>query len=200
MREDSTTPDTGALKALAHADRLRILGILRFDGPATATGLAKRLGLNSGATSYHLRQLAEYGFIAQDTALGNKRERWWRARDEVVGDDPAELSDEEMEAGLAMIRAVLAQQMDLMRQAVEEFPQQPPEWRRASNASDYTLMMTAEQAEAFKEKLTALLWEETRRSPPTGTPGPDGAREFMVMLHCFPVPKSGGNGDADKSG
>ena len=58
-------PDATALKALTHPLRLRMLGMLRIDGPATATGLAERLGLNSGATSYHLRQLAQHGFIEE---------------------------------------------------------------------------------------------------------------------------------------
>ncbi|WP_428995029.1 helix-turn-helix domain-containing protein [Kribbella qitaiheensis] len=39
--------------------RNRMLGLLRVHGPATATTLAERLGVNTGATSYHLRQLAE---------------------------------------------------------------------------------------------------------------------------------------------
>ncbi|MGO8484742.1 winged helix-turn-helix domain-containing protein, partial [Rhizobium leguminosarum] len=44
-------PDPNALKALTHPVRLSMLGMLRIDGPATATQLAARLGLNSGATS-----------------------------------------------------------------------------------------------------------------------------------------------------
>jgi hypothetical protein len=32
-----------------------MLGMLRIDGPATATTLAARLGINTGAASYHLR-------------------------------------------------------------------------------------------------------------------------------------------------
>ena len=75
----SVTPDAAGLKALAHPVRLRMLGMLRIDGPATATSLAARLGLNSGATSYHLRQLADHGFIVDDQERGNGRERWWRA-------------------------------------------------------------------------------------------------------------------------
>ncbi len=35
-------PDATALKALAHPVRLRMLGMLRIDGPATATRLAER--------------------------------------------------------------------------------------------------------------------------------------------------------------
>src|SRR6478736_4108151 len=41
-----------ALKALAHPLRVRILASLRRIGPATATGLADRLGESSGLTSY----------------------------------------------------------------------------------------------------------------------------------------------------
>lgn len=181
-----TVPDTSSLKALAHADRLRMLGILRFDGPSTATALAKRLGLTSGATSYHLRQLARHGFIEPLLDRGNKRERWWQARQGAAEGDPSELHGDALEAGLAMVQAVLSQHAALMQQALEAFPALPPEWRRASNASDYVIAMSAAQAEALKERLTALLWEEARKAPPE-TLAP-GQRPFMVMLHTFPVP------------
>ena len=59
----SVTPDIAGLRALSHPVRLRMLGLLRTEGPATATTLAQRLDLNTGATSYHLRQLAQHGFI-----------------------------------------------------------------------------------------------------------------------------------------
>src|SRR5699024_9399193 len=67
------------LRVLAHPLRLRMLGLLRIDGAATASGLAQRVGESSGTTSWHLRQLAAAGLVEQDTELGNKRERWWRA-------------------------------------------------------------------------------------------------------------------------
>ena len=75
----SITPDPTALKALSHPVRLRMLGLLRADGPATASSLALRLGLNSGATSYHLRQLHQHGYVVDDTERGNGRDRWWKA-------------------------------------------------------------------------------------------------------------------------
>src|SRR4051812_14770407 len=55
--------DVRALRALAHPLRNRLLGLLRLDGPATASRLARVVGESSGATSYHLRQLAAYGFV-----------------------------------------------------------------------------------------------------------------------------------------
>jgi DNA-binding transcriptional ArsR family regulator len=68
--------DVTAVRALAHPLRLRMLDLLRFDGPATATMLARRLGESSGSTSYHLRQLARHGFIEEVVRRGG-RERWW---------------------------------------------------------------------------------------------------------------------------
>src|SRR6185437_3372483 len=40
--------------------------------------LAARIGQSSGVTSYHLRVLAEHGFITQATGRGTGRDRWWR--------------------------------------------------------------------------------------------------------------------------
>ena len=42
---------------------MELLSVLRQRGPATASMLAERLGESSGATSYHLRQLAAHGFV-----------------------------------------------------------------------------------------------------------------------------------------
>ena len=58
--------DPRSLKALAHPLRLELLELLRFEGPSTASALARRVGESSGATSYHLRQLARHGYIEED--------------------------------------------------------------------------------------------------------------------------------------
>ena len=60
---DSTaiTPTPAQLRGISHPLRMRILGRLRADGPQTATELSLELAVNTGQTSYHLRQLAHYG-------------------------------------------------------------------------------------------------------------------------------------------
>src|SRR4051794_24508467 len=131
----STVPSITALKALAHPDRLRILGVLRVEGPTTATALAKRFGLNSGATSYHLRQLHAHGFIDPATDLGNARERWWRSRHESTRYDNAELTGTELEGGLAFAQAVLSRHAAMMQQAHDQYRDLPVEWRKATAQS-----------------------------------------------------------------
>jgi DNA-binding transcriptional ArsR family regulator len=70
---------TEALHALAHPLRVRMYDELSSRGPATASELARRFGESTGATSYHLRQLAKHGFIEEDPTRGTLRERYWRA-------------------------------------------------------------------------------------------------------------------------
>lgn len=71
--------DLDTLRAVAHPLRMRLLGALRTDGPATASELGRRLGETSGSTSYHLRQLERFGFVGDDDEPGSRRERRWRA-------------------------------------------------------------------------------------------------------------------------
>ena len=70
--------DRAALRMLAHPLRSRLLAELRQHGAATTTSLAARLQTNSGATSYHLRKLAEVG-VVEDNGEGTGRARIWTA-------------------------------------------------------------------------------------------------------------------------
>lgn len=182
------SPDPSALKALAHPVRLRMLSLLRLDGPATASGLAARLGLNSGATSYHLRQLALHGFITDDTTRGNARDRWWRAAHESTsfGAEPGD--SEALEAGMAFGQAALNWQIMQMQSALRNQVNLSPEWRKASTISDYYIPLTAGQAETLTRKLQDLLWEAMQSAPPMGGPYPEGVEPFAVILHGFPRP------------
>ena len=82
-RASTELSDLATLKALAQPRRQRMLQHLTVHGPATSATLARALGLNTGATSYHLRELARYGFVEEADqpaeAGGHGRERWWRA-------------------------------------------------------------------------------------------------------------------------
>jgi DNA-binding MarR family transcriptional regulator len=52
---------------------------LQRHGPATSADLAAEFGEDRGATSYHLRQLARFGFIEEDTDRSSGRRKYWRA-------------------------------------------------------------------------------------------------------------------------
>jgi DNA-binding transcriptional ArsR family regulator len=67
------------MRALAHPLRLRLLGELRIEGPATATMLAERLEEGVSLISYHVRSLAEHGFVEEAPELARDGRERWRA-------------------------------------------------------------------------------------------------------------------------
>ncbi|HWK21248.1 MAG TPA: helix-turn-helix domain-containing protein [Microbacteriaceae bacterium] len=175
-------PGPAQLKALSHPMRLRILGLLRLEGPATATGLAQRLQLNSGATSYHLRQLERHGFVADDAELGDGRDRWWRAAHQSTRtQDPA--TEEERDAQDAFWQAVAVVHTETLQRAVEEHGRLPDEWQRASTLSDWGIRLTPRRARALLEALDGLLGEIDEDPEEE-----DGAEIYRVVLHAFPHP------------
>lgn len=190
-RVSEAVPPIADLKALAHVDRLRILASLRLDGASTATRLGRRLDLNSGATSYHLRRLAAHGFIEPDPDLGNGRERWWRARHESTRYDTANLSGDQLETGLAFTQAVLSAHAAMMQRALQHYRDLPVAWRGASTASDVIIPLTADEAKALTERLFAVMMEVQRAHPAVGAPHGAEVRPFAVVLHAFPYPTEG---------
>ena len=176
----SVTPDIAGLRALSHPVRLRMLALLRAEGPATATTLAVRLDLNTGATSYHLRQLAQHGFIEEDVERGNARDRWWRAAHQSTRTDFREegVVDSDVEAYLTTVAMLYA---DRMRAAVSEMAFLPDEWRTVGTLSDWELRLTPAQAEA----LVATLAETIDAAVETDG---DGGAPFVLNLNAFPRP------------
>jgi predicted ArsR family transcriptional regulator len=181
MDASSITPSPQQLRALTHPTRLRMLGMLRIDGPATATTLAARLGLNTGATSYHLRQLAQHGFVVDDDSQGNGRDRWWKAAhrstttDSVTDPDARETTE-------AYLQSVAVVMTELLQRAIEELPMMPKEWTDAITFSDWVVKLTPRRAKALVEALATALSDEEPEE------GEDSAEEFVIQLSAFPYP------------
>ena len=171
------------LRALAHPTRVQMLTMLRVDGPATATSLAARLGINTGQTSYHLRQLADHGFIVDDHERGNGRERWWRAVHQSTRTAPEPADPEDREAFDAYMQAVAVMYIENLQAAVQESARLPKEWRDASTTSDYHVRVTAKHAAALTEKMHEIFMELREDADDD----PDAA-DFVFQFQAFPRP------------
>ncbi|MEV4638998.1 helix-turn-helix domain-containing protein [Actinoplanes sp. NPDC049548] len=182
MEQREVHLDARQIRVLAHPLRFRLLGRLRLDGPATATRLAQALGTNTGATSYHLRQLADVGLVLEEERPGRGRERWWRSahemsswqRDDFAGDADATAAADWLEGSL--LRGFVEQVQAWHRTQGDA----PPEWREAAEFSDYWLQLSADQLKA----LNAELAEVVERYRGAG-PGPD-ARQIIFYLYGMP--------------
>src|SRR3954451_2357519 len=189
----SITPTPQQLRALTHPVRLRILGILRTEGPTTATALAQRLGLNTGATSYHLRQLAQHGFIVDDEGRGNGRELWWRAALASTRTDVDKLTEPgDQEALDAYLQTVVVIYTQMLQQMIEERATLSEEWRNASTLSDWRCRLNPEQADRLLERVATVI-EEFEAAEELPKDDPDGV-PYTIMFHGFPRPGGPGAG------
>jgi DNA-binding transcriptional ArsR family regulator len=186
MAVSAITPSAAGLRALSHPTRLKMLMLLRTEGPATATQLAQQLRLNTGATSYHLRQLAEHGFIVEDSERGDARDRWWKAAHESTHANlDALTSEEEAESSEAYLHTVALMYTETLLQYAEERRYLPAPWQQASTTSDWHLRLTAERAEELVVTLMKLV--EEWRDDEDGEAA-SGVADFVVNLNAFPRP------------
>ncbi|MDW5327474.1 winged helix-turn-helix domain-containing protein [Plantactinospora sp. KLBMP9567] len=182
--------DAHSLRGLAHPMRLRILDILRLEGPSNSTRLAEQVSESTGTVSWHLRQLAQHGFIEEDPGHRSKRERWWRARARAgvfdtkdLGEDPA--AREEV---AELLQEILG--WSFHRVARHLRSDLPGEWRNTGNISEWTeLRLTAKQMIALTEELTQMV--ERYLPAPGDEPAPD-SRPVVVQFQVFPAaPETG---------
>src|SRR4051812_29638441 len=148
--------DPRAMRAYAHPIRLRLLGLLRRHGPLTATQAAARLGESSGTTSFHLRQLAKYGFC-EAAPGGRGREKPWQATALFTSWDTALDDPERTEAERALNTVVLQLYIDQITRWLADRPDDPPEWQRAAGFGDVSVPMTPAELERLRGDVEALV-------------------------------------------
>lgn len=177
--------DLEALRALAHPRRRRILNHLSARGPATSAELARELDLNTGATSYHLRELARHGFVEEIPDKARGRERWWRF---VPADLRFPLRSEQDEETRAIIDEMnaraIADDMQAFRRA--QAAVEPGGWGDAFPYSRGTIRVTLQELEQFWEEYIALLKKYDKDAEKAG---PD-TRLVQTRFFAYPDPDS----------
>lgn len=176
--------DSRQVQVLAHPLRARLLSTLRFTGPATATRLAEVLGTNTGATSYHLRQLAEIGLVVEDDRPARGRERWWRSAHDVSSFWRADFAgDADATAAFDWLNTYAIGQFVAHADAWSRAaPDEPAEWTDAAGLSDYLLSVNPDQLRA----LVLDLHDVVERHRAAATPPAPDARPVMFYLYGAP--------------
>ncbi|MFG1811508.1 ArsR/SmtB family transcription factor [Streptomyces sp. NPDC049040] len=181
--------DARSLRGLAHPLRMNIFELLSLDGPATATGLAERLGENTGTVSWHLRHLAEHGFIEEEVGRGTKRERWWKRVGVTNELNTADFRDDPDSSGALSVYLHELVQLYFSRVVKYVGEEWDDGWRSAGTISDWRdLRMTPDQLAALNAELMAVVARHTPAQD--AEPAPD-ARPVVVQLQSFPRKERG---------
>jgi len=177
--------DGRALRVLAHPLRARLLSELRVNGAATATQLAERLTTNTGATSYHLRKLAEVNLVVE-TGEGAGKQRFWAAAQDSHGWSDASVADDpDAVAASGWLRQHYWSYLsEKVAQWEDERPHWPVEWRDGAHMSDGLFTATAAELDELMTELEAVM---QRFQENLGDEPRPGARQVLVQLYSMPI-------------
>ena len=175
---DLAEPDQ--LRALAHPRRLAITDLLMTQGPLTATQCAERLGDSPASCSYHLRQLARFGFV-EEAEGGTGRQRPWRwvplgNRIERSGSPARRAAVEEL---LSVLDAAHVDRVRRFRAGEEQDP-----WVAQGEITDWTVHLTPIELAELNERVHALMEPYQRRT--FDGAAPEDARLVDVVAQIMP--------------
>jgi DNA-binding transcriptional ArsR family regulator len=188
------------LRGLVNPIRVRLLHLLETDGPATASQLGRRIGESSGTTSYHLRILADLGFVEDDPEHGNGRDRWWRMPYRSTAfsfrspDDPADaenigLATQYMRLSVDTLHRRMVSFVDSLPDRVDELSTLP--W----TFSEVSIELTHEQARALSAEVIAIVQRYAHRpgDPPRGGGAERAIFQFQMLPNENPMPDGDGS-------
>lgn len=178
MPDSIPLTDARALRAYAHPIRMTLLGLLRREGPQTATQAAAAIGESVASCSFHLRQMAKYGLV--EVAEGGRgREKPWRATAMFTS------WDSEAEGAEALELALAQQYVATVLRWLRERAGEPAEWREAAQLGDVTVHLTAAELRSLGDGMRELVRPYLDRLEDPGA-RPAGSRPVTVMSMAFP--------------
>ncbi|BAU83167.1 regulatory protein, arsR [Streptomyces laurentii] len=175
--------DPRALRAYAHPTRMTLVGLLRSEGPFTATRAAELTGESVASCSYHLRILAKYGLVEQAPG-GKGREKPWRATARFTEWSDADENPAVAQAAAALSTAVVEHYLTRALRALEQRHTLPREWQEAERLGDTLLHLTPEELTGLGQGIEELLRPYEEREQDLAR-RPEGSRPVSVLQIAF---------------
>ena len=178
--------DPKAMRALAHPIRLQLLEELADAGTLTATEAAERLGESPANASFHLRQLAKYGYVVE--AEGGTGRKWpWKLKS--LGMRWTDVHSDEELAGAAreLGRVQLDRYLNRARRGLEERHAQPEAWRAVTGVNQMRLYLTPEGLKPVDEDLLVILLGRFADRRTKSPDQPEDAERIEILTFAYRV-------------
>jgi DNA-binding transcriptional ArsR family regulator len=186
--------DARTLRALAHPVRIALVEALSIGGPMTATEVGEHIGETPTTCSFHLRQLAKYGFV-EEAGGGKGRSRPWRMTS--IGHSIASTHDdpETAIAASTLVRLIRERQLDRYRAWRETQATYPREWRDAASDSEFVFYLTAQELDDLNKELLALLRPRVLERLANPSERPPGSVPVEMLIFSYPMELPPAEGD-----
>jgi DNA-binding transcriptional ArsR family regulator len=178
--------DPKAMRALAHPVRLALLEALADAESLTATEAGERVGESPANASFHLRQLAKYGFV-EEAEGGTGRRRPWKLVHLGMRWSDVHTDEELARAGRELGRISFDRYLDRARRSLYERHAQPEEWQKVTGVNQMRLYLTPEELKSIDEELIEILLGRfaDRRTPSPDQP--ENAERVEILTLAYRV-------------
>ncbi|MBD0691195.1 ArsR/SmtB family transcription factor [Streptomyces sp. CBMA123] len=189
--ETERITDLSRLKAFTNPLRMQLYRLLYISGTATASQLADQVDQAPSLVSYHLRKLAEHGFVTEATTQSSDgRERWWQvSSEEGWGFRESDLAGTpEGAAAVGVVtRGLVDTRVAQYRGYLDQTSAWGTEWTDAAFGAEWLLDLTAAELAELDDELQALGRRWRQRGKAARAAGDTEGREHVsVHLYGFP--------------
>jgi len=186
--------DPKAIRALAHPLRLDLMELLTAIGPATAAHCGRVLDVPQANCSFHLRQLAKYGFVEDAGPGQDRRERKWRL--------PEDRPTLRVDSGDAMVgreleRLVVERELQAVLEYGARRDQESPAWRGKPGIVSTIALVSPEEAAEIEAQWLALLQPYITRGEAADAQRDTGQRHVRYFMAATPLSGTETVGDND---
>jgi DNA-binding transcriptional ArsR family regulator len=174
------------MRALAHPVRLALIEALADAGTLTATEAGERVGESPANASFHLRQLAKYGFVEEAGAQGRRRP--WKLKQ--LGMRFTDVHEDEATAAAArrLDRTMRDRYLARAERAMNERHALPREWREVTGTNQMRLYLTPAELKALDDEIVALVLERHADRRTASPDHPQGAERVEILTFAYRVP------------
>lgn len=166
--------DPASMRALSHPVRLALIEVLTLQGDLTATQAGELIGETPTTCSFHLRQLAKYGFVEEAGPVPG-RSRPWRITQ--LGWSLEDSSGDEAHAVAVRRLGEMTLDRQLERHRAHD---------QGAERAHTVWWVTPDEAAELRGKIEELVMRyRDRLQDPTNRPADAEAIEVVVLTHPF---------------
>src|SRR4051812_44109079 len=178
--------DPKAMRALAHPVRIALLEALTTHAQLTATEAGEIVGESPANTSFHLRQLAKYGYV-EEAEGGTGRRRPWKRKH--LGMSFTEVHDDPETAAAArqLSRVFTDRYLARAAQGLEENRSLPDEWRKVLGWNQMDLYLTPDEVDQIDKAILDLMFETFGERRVRTEATPENAERVEILTLAYRV-------------